>query len=218
MRQMMCDAVLFDLDGVLIDSTGCVARHWTEWAGQHGLDVAAVMRIAHGLRPVDIIRRMAPHLDVEQEVRRFTAAEIADTDGIVAMDGAAELLAALPQDAWTVVTSGSVGLATARLGRAGLPVPATMVTADDVQRGKPAPDPYLLGAVRLGVPVERCVAVEDAPAGIEAALAAGMRVIGVATTHQPEDLFRSTVVVERLSALRITTDGGRGSGLAIRMV
>lgn len=218
MRQLPCDAVLFDLDGVLIDSTGCVARHWTAWAEQHDLDVAAVMRIAHGLRPVDIMRRMAPHLDIEREVERFTAAEIADTEGIVAMDGAAELLAALPQNAWTVVTSGCVELATARLGRAGLPVPATLVTADDVQQGKPAPDPYLLGALRLGVPVERCVAVEDAPAGIEAALAAGMRVIGVATTHRPEDLLRSTVVVERLSALRITTDGGRGSGLAIRMV
>jgi len=216
-RRLPCDAVLFDLDGVLIDSTGCVARHWTEWAEQHGLDVAAVMRIAHGLRPVDIMRLLAPHLDIEREVEKFTAAEIADTEGIVAMDGAAELLAALPQDVWTVVTSGCIGLATARLSRAGLPVPATLVAADDVQRGKPAPDPYLLGAARLGVPVERCVAVEDAPAGIEAARAAGMRVIGVAATHSPEALVRSTVVVERLSVLRITADGAAGRRLAIRV-
>ena len=217
MRQLVCDAVLFDLDGVLIDSTGCVTRHWTEWAGRHGLDIAAVMRIAHGLRPVDIMRLVAPHLDIEQEVERFTAAEVADTEGIVVIDGAAELLAALPEDAWAVVTSGSAQLATSRLRHAGLPVPATLVTADDVQRGKPAPDPYLLGAARLGVPVDRCVAVEDAPAGIQAARAAGMRVIGVAATHSPEELCRSTVVVERLSALCVTADDGAGRGLAIRI-
>lgn len=217
MKKLRCDAMLFDLDGVLIDSTSCIARHWATWAGQHGLDVSEVMRVAHGLRTVETIRLVAPHLDAEAEAERHTAREIADTDGIVALEGARQLLAALPANTWAVVTSGCAELATARLRRADLPVPAVLVSADDVQRGKPAPDPYLLGAARLGVPVERCVAVEDAPAGIQSARSAGMRVIGVATTHPPEALSDATVVVDRLAMLSISTRDGQGERLAIWM-
>lgn len=215
MRQLACDAVLFDLDGVLIDSTTCIARHWAAWAGRHGLDVSAVMQVAHGLRTIETMRLVAPHLNVEKEAEQYTAGEIADTDGVVAIEGALHLLSTLPSDAWAVVTSGSAELAAARMRRADLPVPATLVTADDVQRGKPAPDPYLLGSTRLGVAPERCVAVEDAPAGIEAARAAGMRVIGVAATHSREALHRSTLVVEGLSALGITASDGRRHSLII---
>ena len=214
---LACDSILFDLDGVLIDSTSCITRHWEAWAVRHDLELSAVMQAAHGIRTVETMRLVAPHLDVENEAERFTAGEIADTDGVVVIAGAAELLAALPRDAWAVVTSGSAELATARLRRAGLPVPSALVTADDVQRGKPAPDPYLLGAARLGLPVESCVAIEDAPAGIQAACAAGMRVIGIAATHAREELFRSTVVVDRLSALSIATNDGAGHGLTIRL-
>ena len=211
-----CDAILFDLDGVLIDSTSCITRHWQAWAAQHDLELSVVMQAAHGVRTVETMRLVAPHLDVKREAERFTAGEIADTDGVVVIEGAAELLAALPEDAWAVVTSGSAELAAARLRRAGLPVPSTLVTADDVQRGKPAPDPYLLGAARLGLPVDSCVAVEDSPAGIESARAAGMRVIGIAATHSREELVRSTVVADRLSALRITIADGTGHRLMIR--
>jgi sugar-phosphatase len=214
---LACDVIPFDLDGVLIDSTSCITRHWEAWAARHGLELPAVMQAAHGVRTVETMRLVAPHLDVEKEAERFTAGEIADTDGVVVIDGAAELLAALPRDAWAVVTSGSAELATARLRRAGLPIPSTLVTADDVQRGKPAPAPYLLGADRLGVPVEHCVAVEDSPAGIQAARAAGMRVIGITATHSREELFRSTVVVDRLSALSITIVDETGHRLAIRL-
>jgi sugar-phosphatase len=217
MRWMMCDAVLFDLDGVLIDSTSCITRHWSAWAGRHGLDVSAIMRVAHGLRTIETMRMAAPHLNVEKEAEEFTAGEIADTDGVVAIEGALQLLSTLHTDAWAVVTSGSAELAAARMGRAGLPIPATLVTADDVQRGKPAPDPYLLGATRLGMAPERCVAVEDAPAGIEAARAAEMRVIGIATTHQHTELCRSTVIVDQLAALRIIASDGRRHGLIIRI-
>ena len=217
MKELRCDALLFDLDGVLIDSTSCIVRHWAAWASQHGLDIAEVMRVAHGLRAIETMRLVAPHLDAEAEAERYTAHEIADTEGIVAMAGARQLLGVLPVDAWAVVTSGCAELATARLRRAGLPVPANLVTADDVRRGKPAPDPYLLGAARLGVPVERCVAVEDAPAGIQSARAAGMRVIGVAATHTPEELRYATVVVDRLAALSISSQDGHGQALAIRI-
>ena len=217
MKTLICDAVLFDLDGVLIDSTSCITRHWKAWATRHGLDLSALMQVAHGIRTVETMRLVAPHLDVESEAERFTAGEIADTDGVVVIEGAAELLAGLPKDAWAVVTSGSAQLAAARLSRAGLPVPNVLATADDVQRGKPAPDPYLLGAERLGLPVDRCVAVEDSPAGIQAARAAWMRVIGIAATHGREELVRSTVVVDRLSALSIAEGDSKGHRLAIRL-
>jgi sugar-phosphatase len=163
------------------------------------------------------MRIVAPHLDAEAEAERFTAREMADSGGVVVIDGAARLLHGLPGDAWAVVTSASRALARVRLERAGLPVPATLVTADDVQQGKPAPEPYLVGAERLGLPVERCLVVEDAPAGIQAARAAGMRVIGVASTHAPEALLGTEVVASQLSALSITVGEGEGHRLSIRV-
>ncbi len=217
MRQLACDALLFDLDGVLIDSTSCITRHWKVWADRHGLDLSAVMQAAHGIRTVETMRLVAPHLDVGAEAERFTAGEISDTGGVVVVEGAADLLAGLPEGAWAVVTSGSAELATARLGRAGLPIPSVLVTAGDVHRGTPAPDPYLLGADRLGLPVNRCMAVEDSPAGIQSARAARMRVIGIAATHARDELGQATVVVDRLSALRITEGDGKGHRLVLQL-
>jgi sugar-phosphatase len=202
MMELLCAGLLFDLDGVLIDSMSCVSRHWAAWAARNGLPVARVLAIAHGVRTVETIHSLAPHLDAEQEAARFTAGEIADTDGVVAMQGAALLLSALPERRWGVVTSGSRKLAQARLSRAGLPIPEILVGGDEVTQGKPAPDPYLEGARRLGnLPVD-CVGVEDAPAGIRSALAAGMRVVAIASTH-PRDQLRATAVVDRLSDIRI---------------
>jgi sugar-phosphatase len=215
MTQLECDAILFDLDGVLIDSTICITRHWEEWAGQHGLEMAAVMRVAHGLRTVETMRLVAPHLDAEKEAERFTAVEVVDTEGVVPIEGAFQLLNGLPDDAWAIVTSGSNELAKARLRRAGLPVPRIFVTGDDVRQGKPAPEPYLVGAERLGRAVERCVVVEDAPAGIEAARAAGMQVIGITTTHSREELLGAAVIIDQLSALRIVVGEGRRLALQI---
>ncbi len=217
MTQLECDALLFDLDGVLIDSTICVTRHWEAWARRHGLDLDDVMREAHGVRTIETMRRVAPHLDVEKEEERFAAREVVDTEGVVALDSAARLLNGLPQDVWAIVTSGSHELATARLRRAGLPIPRTLVGADDVRRGKPAPEPYLVGAERLGVAAEGCVVVEDAPAGIQAARAAGMRVIGITTTHPREELAGCEVVIDRLSALRIATGDGQAHRVMIRI-
>jgi sugar-phosphatase len=214
MTQLECEAILFDLDGVLIDSTSCITRHWEEWARQHGLETAAVMQVAHGLRTVETMRLVAPHLDAEKEAERFTAAEVADTEGVEAVEGALSLLQGLPEGMWAIVTSGNRELARARLRRAGLPVPQIVVSGDDVRQGKPAPEPYLVGADRLGKGVERVVVVEDAPAGVEAARAAGMRVIGITTTHSREELA-CEVVVDRLSALRILV--GEGGGLVVQI-
>ncbi len=205
MNKLHCDALLFDLDGVLIDSSPVIVRTWRTWGDRHGIDVAEIMKVAHGVRSVETIRLMAPHLDAEQEAAWLTALEVRDTDGITAMPGAHALLASLPTDAWTIVTSGSAALATARLRAAGLPVPAHIVTADDVTQGKPAPEPYLLGAARLGIAPPRCLVVEDAPAGVQAGRSAGMRVLGVGSTHAPAELLAvgATVVATRLADLTV---------------
>lgn len=214
MTQLECEAILFDLDGVLVDSTSCITRHWQEWTRQHGLEMAAVMQVAHGVRAVETIRLVAPHLDAEKEAERLAAVEIADIEGVVAIEGASRILKGLPEGVWTVVTSGSHDLAWARLTRVGLPVPETLVSGDDVRHGKPAPEPYLVAAQRLGKAAEKCVVVEDAPAGIEAARAAGMQVIGIAATHCREEL-ECAVVVDRLSALRILV--GEANRLVIQI-
>jgi len=217
MAQLECDAILFDLDGVLIDSTSCITRHWEAWTRRHGLEVAVVMQVAHGIRTVETIRLVAPHLDAEKEAGRFTAVEIADTEGVVVIEGASQLLKELPDDVWGIVTSGGNELAVARLRRAGLPIPRVLVTGDDVRQGKPSPEPYLVGAKRLGMAVERCVVVEDSPAGIEAARTAGMQVIGITATHSREGLLGSTVVIDRLSALRVVGGEGEGHRLVVQI-
>jgi sugar-phosphatase len=207
MNELVCDALLFDLDGVLIDSSPAIVRTWRKWGDRHGIDVAEIMRVAHGVRSVETIRQVAPHLDAEREAAWLTALEVRDTDGVIAMPGAWALLDSLPADGWTIVTSGGAELATARLHAAGLPVPAHIVTADDVTQGKPAPEPYLLGAARLGVAPARCLVVEDAPAGVQAGDSAGIRVLGVGSTHTPAELLAvgATVVVPRLAALTVAS-------------
>jgi sugar-phosphatase len=200
-----CDAVLFDLDGVLIDSSACIQRHWREWADQHDLDVNLIMQQAHGMRTIETIRRVAPHLDAAREEALYTANEVRDTSGVVMIDGAPQVLSLLPEDAWGIVTSCSLDLAKARLNAVGLPLPGVLVTSDDVSQGKPDPQPYLVGARRLGVPAERCVVVEDAPSGIAAGKKAGMLVIAIASTLVPEALHENgaDIVIERLVDLDI---------------
>jgi mannitol-1-/sugar-/sorbitol-6-phosphatase len=208
------EGILFDLDGVLIDSTDCVIRNWERWARRRGIDLAAVMPYAHGFRTIETIRLAAPQLDAEREEAEFTVGEVADTEGVVAIEGALALLERLPPESWAIVTSAGRDLAEARLMRAGLPIPQRMVTADDVKEGKPAPEPYLAGANRLGKPAESIVVVEDAPAGIASAHAAGMRVIGVTTTHPSVELA-SDFVVERLSSLCVSPGPGDRWTIAI---
>jgi len=182
MTQITCSALLFDLDGVLIDSTPAVIRVWTQWAMAHGFDPGEVVRKAHGRPSVSTIRDYLPHGDHEAENGKVESGELADLDGVVPLPGARELLDALPSNRWTIVTSCTRPLAGVRLRAAGLPVPKLLVTCDDIKNGKPDPEPYLKGASLLGVPVMDCVVVEDAPAGIRAGKAAGARVIACTTT------------------------------------
>lgn len=202
MESLACGALLFDLDGVLIDSSKSVLSHWAVWAEKHGLKIEDLIPEAHGVRTIDTIRRVAPDLDAEREAARFSAAEIADTDGVVALEGSAKLLGSLTQGTWGIVTSASRGLALARLQTAGLPIPDVLIGGDEVIRGKPDPEGYLAGARRLQTSPDLCVALEDSRAGVEAAQAAGMRVIGLATTHSREALG-CRWVVKSLVAVRV---------------
>lgn len=192
-------ALLFDVDGVLIDSTASYARVWRQWAEHHGLDGDVVVAATHGRRGVDTVREVAPHLDHDAEIplmRRLLATEL---ENIVAMPGAAELLQHLPTGTWACVTSGGLNWVTARFYDAGLPLPATLVTADDVEHGKPDPACYLLGAARLGRKPADCLVIEDAVAGIQAGHAAGMQVVGLATTHSREDIAEADYVFDSLA-------------------
>jgi len=188
MTQVTCGALLFDLDGVLVDSTPAVIRVWTQWAVAHDFDPSEVVRVAHGRPSISTIREYLPHGDHEAENRVVESGEIADLNGVVALPGARELLEALPPERWTIVTSCTRQLGTTRLRAAGLPIPSRLITCDDVKNGKPDPEPYLKGASLLGVAAKDCIVVEDAPARIRAGKAAGARVIACRTTSPEQEL------------------------------
>ena len=212
MARFQCAAVLFDLDGVLVDSTRSVARQWRIWAKENKLDASEILEIAHGRRSVEVIQRVAPNLVAEREAKKIEAREAADTDGVRVMPGAQELLNRIPEGRWCVVTSGARNLARSRLQLAKLPIPTVLVSAEDVVNGKPCAEPYLNGAQLLGVRPDQCLVIEDAPAGIEAAHAGGMKVIALASTYAEPDLHAADAVVNRLRQIQITSDGsGRGS-------
>jgi len=190
MIRIECLGVLFDLDGVLIDSNPAVDRVWSGWAIEHGFDPDEVIRKAHGRPSMTTIREYLSEDVAEKENREVERRETADLDGIVPMPGAMELLRAIPVERWAIVTSGTYPLATSRIRVAGLPTPKNLVTSSDIQRGKPDPEPYLKGAAKLGVAARECVVLEDAGAGIRAGKAAGARVIGVRSpTASDEELM-----------------------------
>jgi sugar-phosphatase len=203
MPSFLCQAILLDLDGVLVDSTPCVTRVWKAWAREHGLDPDYVVHVAHGQRTIETVRKVAPHLDAQRETDRVEQQELNDTEGLRILPGAKRLLAMLPPERYTIVTSGTRQLATKRLHVAGLPVPAKMITADDVTRGKPDPEPYLAGAAKLGFAATDCLVFEDAPSGILSAQAGGMPVVALVTTYEHEQLSEADVIVASLEAVRV---------------
>lgn len=199
-------AFLFDMDGTILSSILATERVWSGWLRGHGLDVAAVLPTIHGMRAIDTMRRLAvPGMDPEAESRRLLELEMEDLGGIEAIRGAAAFLASLPEDRWAIVTSAPKALAQRRIAAAGLSVPAVMVTAEDVSRGKPAPDCFLLGAERLGVAADACLIFEDARAGIAAAEAAGAKVMVVTATHDHRQGTGHTSI-ENYEAIAVTTD------------
>jgi len=177
-------AFLFDMDGTLLTSIKAAERVWGNWAASHGLDVPAFLPTIHGKRTEDTVRALdLPGVDPAAEAARITQAEIEDVAGVEAIRGAAAFLASLPPQQWAIVTSAPRKLAEARIAAAGMPVPGVLVAAEDVERGKPAPDPFLLGARKLGVAPAACLVFEDTLAGLRSAAAAGMKSIVVTTTH-----------------------------------
>jgi mannitol-1-/sugar-/sorbitol-6-phosphatase len=198
-----CAAILFDLDGVLVDSTRSVSRQYRLWAQRANLDPRLAEDVPHGVRAIEIVRRLAPHLDAEAEVEKLERMEAEDQEGVSVMPGAAELLKSIPEGRWCVVTSGTRYLATCRLKYAKLPIPRVMVSADEVSKGKPDPEPYLTGARLLGINATECLVIEDAPAGIEAAHAGRMKVIGITSTYAASAL-EANVVIQKLAQITVS--------------
>jgi len=188
MPVITCSALLFDMDGVLTDSMPAVARVWAGWAVEHGFNPEEVVRAAHGRPSLLTIRDYLPHSDHLAENREVERRELEDTEGIVPLPGAMELLAALPRERWAIVTSCTRPLAEVRLRAAGLPRPGLFITSSDVEHGKPAPDPYRAAAEKLGFAPADCIVVEDAPAGVVSGKAAGSRVIGIAAVFGETEL------------------------------
>lgn len=189
MSSLRCRGVLFDLDGVLVDSTPAVARVWAWWAREHGFpDPDEIVRIAHGRPSITTIRELLPHANHEAENREVERREIEDTEGVIPLPGAVELLRTISPEKWAIVTSCTRRLAEVRIGAAGLPKPKQMITSNDIKHGKPNPEPYLKGAQILGVAGAECVVIEDAPAGIRAGKAAGAHVIALRTTAGDDEL------------------------------
>ena len=211
-----CSAILFDLDGVLVDSTRAVDKEWRAWARRKGVDGDAIMAIAHGVRTVEVIRRVAPHLDAEAEARKIEKHEAHDKENVCVMPDAVALVHSIPEGHWGVVTSGSRLLASARLRFCGLPVPKVLVTADDVANGKPHPEPYLKGAERLGFDPAECLVIEDAPAGIQSARAGGMKVIGIASTYAADALGEADAVIGKLGQIQVSSNGAGKLGVEVR--
>jgi sugar-phosphatase len=192
--------LLVDLDGTLVDSRGPVERVWTSFAHRHGLNPGEVLRFAHGRPSRETVRLLAPDTDPEREARIVEEGEVGNPEGVTALPGAADLLES--GRALAIVTSCSTALARVRLDAAGLPRPGVIITSDMVTRGKPDPECFLLGADRLGVGIGLCVVLEDAPAGVQAGVDAGARVIALLTTHSASELTAADAVATDLAELR----------------
>ena len=218
MISIQCRGVLFDLDGVLVDSTPAVARVWAGWAREHGFDPDEVVRNAHGKPSIATIRELLPHADHDAENREVERRELADTDGVIPLPGAIELLQAIPREKWAIVTSCTRPLAGVRIDAAGLPKPKHLVTSTDVVHGKPDPEPYLRGAQAVGVAPRDCVVLEDAPAGILAGKAAGMRVLALRTTASDTELRAAGAdwIVDNCAQLFVDAAGQGEAFLALR--
>jgi sugar-phosphatase len=200
-----CKGILFDMDGILISSLEAVERSWTKWAELRGLDPAIARHIAHGRRAIDTLATLCPQCDCEVELKLIEDIEVADNEGLTVLPGVPELLAALPRNRWTVVTSATERLVRVRLAAGNIPVPARVVTAGQVTRGKPHPEPFLAGAALLGIAPQDCVVFEDSAAGAAAGRAAGCTVVATTFSHPAESLEAAHYLVRDLTGIRVET-------------
>jgi sugar-phosphatase len=208
--------LLFDMDGVLISSTGSVVRCWQRWCKLYGMPNAEQFQVPHGTRAVDIVRMLKPEFDeaqVAEGLFTIEELELADTADLTVLPGVKALLERLPLERWAVVSSATRRLLVGRLAAAGLPVPARFISGDMVVRGKPDPEPYRLGVELLGFTPGECIVVEDAPSGIGGGLSAGCRVLGVLGTHPAEQLHAATWLARSLEEVEVTV---KADGLVLR--
>lgn len=210
-----CKGVLFDMDGILISSLGSVERSWTKWAQMRGVDPEYACRIAHGCRAIETVAKLRPDLDSEAELKLIEDIEIEDNEGLTVLPGVLELLAVLPQERWTVVTSATEKLARVRMAAGGIPVPERLVTANQVTRGKPHPEPFLAGAALLGFAPNECVVFEDSSSGTQAGRAAGCTVVATTFSHPIETLDAAHYLVNDLTGIHVERPE-TGEGLVLR--
>jgi sugar-phosphatase len=198
-----CKGILFDMDGILISSLGSVERSWNTWAVTRGIEPGLAIHTAHGCRAIETIRKLAPHLDDEAELKYIEDLEVGDNEGLAVLPGVQNLLASLPGNRWTVVTSATERLARIRLAAGGIAVPEHIITADHVTSGKPHPEPYLKGAAILGLPASQCVVFEDSASGAKAGREAGCTVIGTTFSHSIEELAAAHHLVTDLTGIAV---------------
>jgi sugar-phosphatase len=210
-----CQGILFDMDGILISSIGSVERSWTKWAEMRGVDPVHACKIAHGRRSIETVAELRPDLDPESENKVIENLEIEDKEGVTVLPSVLALLAALPKDRWTVVTSATEPLARVRLAAGGIPVPERIITAENVTEGKPHPAPYLAGAALLGFAPEACVVFEDATSGTESGRAAGCTVIATTFSHPVDALDAAHYLIPDVTGISVETLPG-DAGLVLR--
>lgn len=208
--QLRCQAILFDMDGILISSLGAVVRCWRKYAEMRGLDPDYVLSITHGRRAIETVAHLRPDLAPKAELKVIEDLEMEDTEGLTVLPGVPQLLASLPADRWAVVTSATERLARVRMAAAGLPMPRHFVTADRVTRGKPHPEPFLAGAAALGFAPQDCVVFEDAPSGVEAGRAAGCTVVATTFSHPAEELTGAHYLIPDVRGVDIETSHDKG--------
>lgn len=196
--------ILFDMDGVLVSSLGSVERSWSKWAAMRGVDKDLALRMTHGCRAIETIRKLRPDLDDQAELKVIEEIEIGDNEGLSILPGVARILNSLPDKYWTVVTSATERLARVRMQHGGIPVPRLIVTAEMVENGKPHPEPYSKGADLLRLKPEECVVIEDAASGAYAGHAAGCKVLATTFSHSMESLAVADWIIESLDDLRVT--------------
>lgn len=207
LETQVCDAILFDFDGVIIDSEPVYERHWREWANEHNASYEHIISIHHGIPAVRTISIVAPHVDAAYEADQFQYRCIEDLEGLAAYGGIAHVLNGLPANRWAIATSSYRQMVKNQLSYLTLPQPQVLVTVEDVKHGKPSPEPYLKAAEALDVDPASCIVIEDSPAGIDAGRAAGAFVIGVASTKPASALANANWIVDRFADLKITWDG-----------
>jgi sugar-phosphatase len=210
---LTCQGILFDMDGILISSLGSVERSWTRWSQMRGIDPTHALSVIHGRRAIESLTALRPDLDGERELAILEQFEVDDTADIAVLPGVKELLASLPPDRWTVVTSATDRLARVRLAAAGLLVPERFINGNSVTEGKPHPAPFLAGAAFLGFPPEACVVFEDSASGVQAGRAAGCKVIATTFSHESESLAAADYLIADLTGI-IATPTSEGVDLS----